>query len=68
MEHDEIDEMLEVFGTKVIPEYDPDPVHSTDHYRATAQRRYDDFQFPLPDGINVELIPETALLPLGHGK
>ena len=68
MEHDEIDEMLEVFGTKVIPEYDPDPVHSTDRYRATAQRRYPDFEFPLPEGIDVALIPDTALLPLNHGK
>ena len=68
MEHEEIDEMLEVFGTKVIPEHDPDPIHSTDRYRATAQRRYPDFEFPLPDGIDVELIPETAILPLGHGK
>ena len=67
MEHDEIEEMLEVFGTKVILEYDTDPVHSTDRYRATAQRRFPDFQYPLPDGIDVEFIPNTALLPLGHG-
>ena len=64
IEHDEIMEMLEVFGTQVIPEYDTDPVHSTDHYRATAQRRYPDFQYPLPEGIGVEVIPDTALLPL----
>ena len=43
MEHEEVLEMLEVFGTKVIPEFDKDQVHSTTRYRATAQRKYPDF-------------------------
>ena len=43
MEHDEVLEMLEVFGTKVIPEFDKDEVHSTTRYRATAKRKYPDF-------------------------
>ena len=49
MEHEEVLEMLEVFGTKVIPEFDKDEVHSTTRYRATAQRKYPDFAFDVPD-------------------
>jgi len=62
MEHDEISEMLEVFGTKVIPEYDPDPIHSTDRYRATAQRRYPDFQFPLPEGMGLRHLMVAGMI------
>ena len=36
LHRDEILELLELFGDKVIPEHDPDRVHSTDRYRATA--------------------------------
>ena len=39
MHHDEILEMLELFGDKVIPEFDTDPMHSTTRYRATAKPR-----------------------------
>jgi alkanesulfonate monooxygenase SsuD/methylene tetrahydromethanopterin reductase-like flavin-dependent oxidoreductase (luciferase family) len=64
-EHEEILECIELFGSKVIPEYDTDPVHSTTRYRSTAQRKYPDFEFPLPDAASqVEIIPESALLPL----
>src|SRR5438045_6464081 len=49
LHHDEILEMLEVFGDQVIRHHDPDPVHSTDRYRATAKRKYDTFSHPLPD-------------------
>ncbi len=66
MEHEEVEEMLEVFGDQVIPEYDSDPVHSTDKYRATAQPKYDHFSHPLPDEVNqVTMIPDTSILPLG---
>jgi alkanesulfonate monooxygenase SsuD/methylene tetrahydromethanopterin reductase-like flavin-dependent oxidoreductase (luciferase family) len=34
--HDEAMECIELFGTKVIPEFDRDPVHSTTRYRDTA--------------------------------
>jgi alkanesulfonate monooxygenase SsuD/methylene tetrahydromethanopterin reductase-like flavin-dependent oxidoreductase (luciferase family) len=61
--HDEVLECLELFGGKVIPEYDRDPVHSTDRYRAKAQRKYPEFAESVPD-ISVEVIPESALLPL----
>ncbi|MEE9416588.1 MAG: LLM class flavin-dependent oxidoreductase [Acidimicrobiales bacterium] len=64
MEHDEISEMIEVFGQKVIPEYDKDPVHSTTRYRENAIRQYPDFEHPLPDGLEVSVIPDTAILPL----
>jgi hypothetical protein len=63
IEHDEVLEMLELFGDNVIPEFDPDPVHSTTRYRQAAQRRFPTFAYPVPD-INVEMISPTALLPL----
>ena len=37
---DEVHEMLEVFGSKVIPQFDTDPIHSTTRYRETAKRKY----------------------------
>jgi len=63
MEHDEVFEMLEVFGQKVIPEFDTDPVHSTTRYRETAKPKYEKFNFPVPN-VNVSRIPANALLPL----
>ena len=63
IEHDEILEMLELFGDVVIPEFDRDPVHSTTRYREAAQPRFPMFNHPVPD-IDVELIPSTALKPL----
>ena len=36
--HDQVVEMIEVFGTHVIPEFDTDPVHSTTRSREQAQR------------------------------
>ena len=33
MQHEEIKEMLEIFGDQVIPEVDKDPVHSTTRMR-----------------------------------
>ena len=61
MEHDEVLEMLEVFGTKVIPEFDKDETHSTTRYRATAQRKYPEFGFDVPD-IQVPGLPTNALI------
>ena len=66
MHHHEVEEMLEVFGDQVIPEYDKDPVHSTTRMRETAQPKYQPFNHPLPDEASqVTIIPDTALLPLG---
>ncbi len=45
-EHDEVLEMLEVFGTKVIPQFDSDPLHSTTRYRQTAVAEVPDVQLP----------------------
>lgn len=56
---DEAHEMLELFGTKVIPEFDVDPVHSTTRYRQSAIRKYPDFSLPVPD-IDVSVLPEVA--------
>ncbi len=64
MSHEQHLEMIELFGDHVIPEYDRDRTHSTDHYRATAERCFPDFQYPVPEGIDVEILPTTALLPL----
>jgi alkanesulfonate monooxygenase SsuD/methylene tetrahydromethanopterin reductase-like flavin-dependent oxidoreductase (luciferase family) len=36
LSHDEAEEVIELFGTKVIPEFDSDPVHSTTRYRDAA--------------------------------
>jgi alkanesulfonate monooxygenase SsuD/methylene tetrahydromethanopterin reductase-like flavin-dependent oxidoreductase (luciferase family) len=63
MAHEEIFEMLELFGDKVIPEFDTDPLHSTTRYREQAQRRFPEFNHPVPP-VDVEVIPTTALLPL----
>ncbi|MGB6057822.1 MAG: LLM class flavin-dependent oxidoreductase [Microthrixaceae bacterium] len=65
-EHEEVLEMLEVFGSKVIPNYDGDPVHSTTRFRETAKRKYPDFANPLPEGLDVSVIPTSALLPLSN--
>ena len=64
MEHEEVEEMIEVFGQQVIPEYDKDRVHSTTRYREEAVRKFPDFQYPVPEGIDVEVIPSNAILPL----
>ncbi len=61
LEHDEVLEMIEVFGTKVIPEFDKDEVHSTTRYRATAERNYPDFEFDVPD-ITVAGLPTNAII------
>jgi hypothetical protein len=53
-----------VFGSKVIPAYDTDPVHRTTKARATAKRKYPDYANPLPEGLDVSVIPTNALLPL----
>ena len=55
--------MIELFGTKVIPNFDTDPVHRTTRLRATAERKYPDFADPLPEGLEVEVIPTNALHP-----
>jgi hypothetical protein len=41
-------ECIETFGKYVIPEYDRDPVHRTDHMRATATPKYAPFEHEPP--------------------
>jgi len=48
LEHEESLEMIELFGKEVIPEFDKDPVHSTDRYRATATPKYPAFASEVP--------------------
>ena len=47
--HEEALEMIEVFGKHVIPEFDRDPVISTDRYRATAKPKFAPFNGAPPD-------------------
>lgn len=61
MAHEDVLEMLELFGTKVIPEFDKDPLHSTTHYRRTAKRKYPEVTGTVPD-ITVEVLPSNALI------
>ena len=53
--------MIELFGDKVIPEFDTDPVHSTTRARQQAQPRYPMFNTP-PLDLTAEVLPEHALL------
>jgi alkanesulfonate monooxygenase SsuD/methylene tetrahydromethanopterin reductase-like flavin-dependent oxidoreductase (luciferase family) len=55
-------ELIELFGQKVIPEFDKDRVHSTDRYRATAKPKFPEFAGPVPD-ISVEVLPRAARTP-----
>ena len=61
---EEILEMIELFGTEVIPNYDTDPEHSTTRYRREAKRKYPDFEKPVDPNLKVSVIPESALIPL----
>jgi alkanesulfonate monooxygenase SsuD/methylene tetrahydromethanopterin reductase-like flavin-dependent oxidoreductase (luciferase family) len=60
---DEVYEMLEVFGDKVIPEHDKNPEHSTTVYRRNAVRRYPEFNYPVQD-FDIKVLPPNARIPL----
>ena len=60
LHRDEILELLELFGDKVIPEHDPDRVHSTTRYREQAVPKYQRLNEPLPDIEWPTVIPVTA--------
>ena len=64
MHKEEVLACLELFGDKVIPEFDSDRTHSTDRYRATAQPKFPRFNYPLPDAEWPTVIPESALVQL----
>ncbi len=61
LSHDEVLEMLELFGSKVIPHFDADPVHSTTRHRATATPKFPEFANPVPD-LSVSMLPTNALI------
>ncbi len=60
--HEEVLEMIELFGQKVIPEFDKDPIHSTTRYREGAVSKYPEFGHPVPD-VNVSVLPRAARTP-----
>jgi hypothetical protein len=64
MHQEEVLQCLELFGDKVIPEFDPDRTHSTDRYRATAKPKYPTFNHQLPNAEWPTVIPESALVQL----
>lgn len=65
-EHEEVLEMIELFGSKVIPEYDTEPEHRTTVMRRSATPKHPAFGHPFPEDFEVpEVIPTNALLPLG---
>lgn len=63
-QHEEVLEMIELFGSQVIPNYDKDPVHRTTRFRANAVRKYPDFAEPMPEGLDVTILPTNAMIPL----
>jgi hypothetical protein len=60
MHRDELLELIELFGDKVIPEHDKDRVHSTDRYRAKAVPKYSRINEPLPDIEWPTVLPVTS--------
>jgi alkanesulfonate monooxygenase SsuD/methylene tetrahydromethanopterin reductase-like flavin-dependent oxidoreductase (luciferase family) len=64
MYHEEVLACLELFGDKVIPEFDKDRTHSTDYYRAEAKPKFGTFSAPLPEAEWPTVIPVSALAPL----
>ena len=50
--HDQVLEMIEVFGTHVIPEFDKDPVHSTTRFRENAVSRFPTFNRDVDPIVN----------------
>jgi hypothetical protein len=61
LHHEEILACLELFGDKVIPEFDRDRTHSTDRFRATSQPKYGMLSGELPNFDMPSVLPESAL-------
>jgi alkanesulfonate monooxygenase SsuD/methylene tetrahydromethanopterin reductase-like flavin-dependent oxidoreductase (luciferase family) len=59
MHPEEVYEMLEIFGDKVIPDHDPDRMHSTDRHRATAKPKFPMFQYPVAE-FDIPVLPPGA--------
>ncbi len=64
--HDEeVFATLELFGDKVIPEFDKDRTHSTDYYRAQATPKFPEFAHPLPSDVAwPTVLPTSARIQL----
>jgi len=60
--HEETLEMIELFGSKVIPEFDTDPIHRTTRFRQQAKRKYPDFANPIPEIGTETVLPQSALI------
>ena len=61
MYDEEIFATLELFGDRVIPEFDKDRTHSTDYFRAQAKPKYPPFGHPLPSDVEwPTLLPASA--------
>ena len=60
---DEQLEMIEVFGDRVIPQFDHDPVHSTTHARIAAKPKWPPFASAVPD-VSVGVLPSNARISL----
>jgi alkanesulfonate monooxygenase SsuD/methylene tetrahydromethanopterin reductase-like flavin-dependent oxidoreductase (luciferase family) len=59
-QHDEVFEIIELFGSLVIPEFDKDPVHSTTRFREQAVPKYERFNHEVPE-FDVTL-PESIVI------
>ncbi|MEU8140203.1 hypothetical protein AB0C36_42815, partial [Streptodolium elevatio] len=65
MSHEENLEMVEIFGDKVIPEFDKNPEHSTAVYRRNAQGpKYPPFNGPVNPDLVHTVLPESAIIGL----
>ncbi|WTW96456.1 LLM class flavin-dependent oxidoreductase [Streptomycetaceae bacterium NBC_01309] len=65
MTHEENLEMIELFGEKVIPEFDKTAEHSTSVYRRNAQGpKYPPFNGPVNPDLVHTVLPENAILGL----
>ena len=61
MHHEQVLEMIELFGDRVIPQFDQDPVHSTTRYRQTAVAKHPMF-VDEPTDLVPEQLPEHAMI------
>ena len=62
LHHEEVLEMIEIFGAKVIPEFDRDPMHRSTRARLNAKRKYPDFA-GTPPTVTTPLLPKLHLMP-----
>ena len=70
--HEENLEMVELFGSQVIPEFDKDPVHSTTKMRAHAKPKYERFNRPFSEVVlnaaTATLITDDGIVALAKAE